>query len=39
MAVLTKMAGFVVTRNPEKAKAFCAGVLGSQQISHNRSTR
>ena len=33
MAALTKMIGFVVTTNPEKAKAFYGGVLGFREIS------
>ena len=33
MAVLTKMIGFVVTTNPERAKAFYGGVLGFRQVS------
>lgn len=33
MAVLTRMIGFVVTSNPEKAKAFYGGVLGFRLMS------
>jgi catechol 2,3-dioxygenase-like lactoylglutathione lyase family enzyme len=33
MAVLTKMIGFIVTSNPEKAKAFYGGVLGFRELS------
>jgi catechol 2,3-dioxygenase-like lactoylglutathione lyase family enzyme len=35
MAVLTKMIGFVVTSNPEKAKAFYGEVLGFRQLSED----
>ena len=33
MAVLTRMIGFIVTSNPEKAKAFYSGVLGFRELS------
>jgi len=33
MPVLTRMIGFVVTTNPEKAKTFYGGVLGFRLIS------
>jgi catechol 2,3-dioxygenase-like lactoylglutathione lyase family enzyme len=33
MPVLTRMIGFVVTSNPDKAKAFYGGVLGFREVS------
>jgi catechol 2,3-dioxygenase-like lactoylglutathione lyase family enzyme len=35
MAVLSKMIGFVITTNPEKAKAFYGGVLGFRLMSED----
>lgn len=36
MPALTKMIGFVVTKNPEKAKAFYGGVLGFRELSDDK---